>query len=692
MLSLAVCENGEALFTVVCGSAASLPEKTAALMLLEEIERKTGVRLPLEFDDELKPKELRGNLIILGTLRSNSLCRQHAKALKTLTGALGKESFAIEIVFDENAFKVFLVGADERGVLYAVDNLLDHLKEEGRAYIVEVDEGTYSSAFQIRAFRNSRGLELPDIIFSPSETLNALKRAVDAAARQRLNTLSVTVSWPADLTRLVLYERFPRLYDPSRTEEVGTNVKILKEMILHARDRGLDTYVTATEFTYPRRLVQAYPEILGELPSSRETGSTKKLLCPSNPLTWQFLEAKLGELVSKVPEVAGFDLWVSAAHTDILACQCSKCRDYAPHRRILDLLNKILEISGSDSLERRLFFRVPPSGYAHMLTDESLNLLANEMPKEVVIRHMEAPVDFLLGRFADPLIGKFWRNIEVVDFDAFGEYRGGSLGLPSCVPEHLHTLMRSALEKHIRGVGTSEAQGLNDVNRYAFARLAWDPDYPVEVIWREWATERFGNAAATEMIELAKLADEVILKAFYTNGVNTSTGFSIFPQSLEQWQHIMDLGKGSFKDGLTPVELAFENLDTIIAEKEDAVRTCEQMLSILEEARPKLQGAEYAPLKKTLELELAVVSAWRWLSEAYFRCRAFEAAGNEADREQMRGRILSAVETCRTQIEQLRRLVSPTKELAENNPASNVLVVCKQIIERTEYEAAHPFA
>jgi hypothetical protein len=522
------------------------------------------------------------------------------------------------------------------------------------------------------------------------ETLNLLKRSVDAAARNRLNTLSFTVSWPADLTPFVTYKALPKLYDHTRAEEVERNVKILREVVVYAKEWGLDTYMTITEFTYPKKLVEAYPEVLGQLPPERQRGYLKDALCPSSPLTWQFYEAKLGEFLERIPEIAGFDLWVAESDSDVFACQCRRCMDYLPYMRILDLVKKTYEISRRDGNKRKLIFRSFLSGFRTCLYNEEwLSYLAKELPPDIIVRHREEPIDFLLGNPPTFLMGKFGDRLEVIDLDAYGEYRGGVLGLPSCIPEHFQSRMKSALRLGVKGVGIGAGYGLNEVNLQAFYKLAWNVDYPLESIWREWAVGRFGEEAADKIIELAKLSDEVILKSFYVNGLNVNAHYYVFPQSIQRWRYLMiDFSAKFMRDGYERARPTFENLEKIVAEKEEAIELCKKMIDILEEVKPNLKQEDYASLKKTLELELEVVKTWRWLAEAVFRYLIFETTLSEVDREMMRDEIVAAVESCRLQIEKLKQVMSNLNRFVKNYPIINAITTCDQIIERISYPTA----
>lgn len=98
------------------------PEAKAIRVLFEEIEKRTGIRLPVGYD----PPEEGRPTIVVGTERSlNEIIKPYISLLETLERP-GREGYRILIREDEQP-TILIVGADPRGVLYGIGKFLRKL-------------------------------------------------------------------------------------------------------------------------------------------------------------------------------------------------------------------------------------------------------------------------------------------------------------------------------------------------------------------------------------------------------------------------------------------------------------------------------------------------------------------------------------------------------------------------------------
>ncbi|MBC7321212.1 hypothetical protein H5T89_11285, partial [bacterium] len=107
---------------ILTSKEVSAPESKAVTVLVEEVEKRTGIRLPVEYNFPKDGKPL----IIVGTEQSlKELIKPYASLLDTLEEP-GKEGYRILVKEGEQPV-ILIVGTDPRGVLYGIGKFLRKL-------------------------------------------------------------------------------------------------------------------------------------------------------------------------------------------------------------------------------------------------------------------------------------------------------------------------------------------------------------------------------------------------------------------------------------------------------------------------------------------------------------------------------------------------------------------------------------
>jgi hypothetical protein len=226
-----------------------------------------------------------------------------------------------------------------------------------------------------------------------------------------------------------------------------------------------------------------------------------------------------------------------------------------------------------------------------------------------------------------------------IQFDGTGEYWGQSL-VPYCYPEEIQARLQHALT-HNQNINTvnmrvnwhygSLFNMPNEINFYALSKLADDPFTPVELIWKNWAEERFGKKAASKVISALKRTDDIGRKIFYIEGmwVFNHSAFADLPYVEAR---IINYGKATAI--LKPEDILGNYrmnelinypseylIDEIIAEREEALRLNALSLKDIDDSKEDLSNDDYNLLKVQLTRQRDMALASKLHLEALFRYR-----------------------------------------------------------------------
>lgn len=422
-----------------------------------------------------------------------------------------------------------------------------------------------------------------------------LQRAIPQAAAAGMNRIQLSHNIVMDAEQLWEGDDAP-----GRLELVRNCVKLAKQ-------HGLK--------------VDMWTHELSGLPSGRFRGPTggKPMLSPE---LWDWVAAKYDKLFGLVPDLDG--LVLTFAETDHSVYKDAVISDLPRARRVARLIEVIADACKKhDKLLLVRTFVYEPAEIESIR--EALAEVAATAARtgNIVVMTKCVPHDWTPYYPFDPLLGNVSGLPQIVEIDLGQEFTGLSAIL-HCEVDYVRYVMDHARARGVIGgvarVERMEHHALgtpNEVNIHAFDRLLHEPALSADALWREWAVKRYGEKAATRVINALRPTFDI-------------TNLTYFP--LEQWivhhslvprwsyAHSHILSRNNAKWIPTPHQLAARDellrptaatLIKIDAEKEAARRLAESSLAELDRAKPDLADADYQQLERYLELGKANVEVFR---------------------------------------------------------------------------------
>lgn len=640
-----------------------------------------GIDVFLLSDNEAPPPT--GNLLVLAT----SDC---ATALESFRSSIPhpldlpfddptEEGYAWATLPRHEGKAALLLGASPRALMWAVQGFLQMVSRcHGQLGALHLS-GSQAPFHKIRAEQTQ--LSFSDggqIGFASAgaieDRIAACKEEIDFAVQLRLNTIVIGSDWPAGCSCLVSYEHMPELADTVDADQVNARVRAFQEVGQYAVGAGMDAFLTLTEIYYPKELAERHPEALASPPpngadrwyrppaSSFTSLASPHKLCPSHEVTRRFLRAKVRELAERLPFIAGLQIWVSHGTCDVFYCDCPKCHKLEPHERLLLLVNDALEALDQAGLsEAKIILRTYLGGWRQALAERFFLPLVDKLPPRVLIGTKAQYGDMYYGNAIHPLAGAFPNNDEIIEYCLAGEYRAG-LGWGTTAPVFDDLAVRARRHARLGCSGiwmrhVSWKNRLNEVDFRVFGDLAWDPFSPVEPTVLQWARRRFGDRGP-EVIGLFRGCTEVMSKALYARGVSL-THWAVFPENLQRLRHLtMDRSAQATEEGFLRLRPTEENLQLLLAEKDEAIARAGELLSALEDLRPDLSPKDYEALRCSLLIQQQLAHLFKGLVDCFWRYLIWERTLSEVEREWQRDELISALDGWKATIGKARAVLS----------------------------------
>jgi hypothetical protein len=390
--------------------------------------------------------------------------------------------------------------------------------------------------------------------------------------------------------------------------------------------------------------VKAFPTAAGtDARVSWEKGS----LCPSDSQARALIEAYVGEFL----RASGGD-GLCATFWDHygLHCQCPRCVASGLNR-FPDQL-KICVASyhaAAKAAGRPLVVRTWSSGVPHWLLDEWVHAPGNggpsgegvdlwvrvirELPPEILLQTKVYQADCQPDPPFSELLGRAAPQGEVAEHQITGQTTG-RFYLPASTVEHTAWTLRRSHELVGESGGVSLFPGgtqnprydlladiVNSINVYAWRELAWNPQASVERIWLDWATPIYGEQAAPMVIRALRRSELVVNRLFSALGLGNDTN-SGFAKTVARRETLLKYTNRYFRpEGQAALAPTIENVDRVIAEKEDCLRQIEAMRQDIEAAGPHLKPGQLAELRTRLDWLWEFAQVTRHLDESLWRYR-----------------------------------------------------------------------
>ncbi len=440
-----------------------------------------------------------------------------------------------------------------------------------------------------------------------------------------------------------------------------------RELAQACHDADVDYYPLLYGNDFRRWSPALYAAALKVYPSARGTDAANSWeqgsLCPSDPRAWELIRAYVREFIQR-SHADG--LYATFWDHYGIYCQCDRCVNDGLNQFPSELCVCVSNYQAvADSLQCRLVVRTWSSGASHWLGDQWVNAPGNGGPSGDagwlwgrVIRELPAAIGIQTKVYEadcqpDPpfseLLGHAAPHQEIAEYQITGQTTG-RFYLPAATVDYTAWTMKRSRDLVGPGGGASLFYGgtknprydlladlVNGINAYAWRELAWNPDAKIEDIWLAWARPIYGAKAAPAVIRALRRSEAVINRLFSALGLGNDTN-SGFPGTIARRETLLKYTNRYYRpEGRAALEPTLENVNRVIAEKEDCLRQIAAMKEDIDEAAPDLAPAQLAELRVRLDWLEQFALVERYLDESLWRYRYLrqEAALLTTDAAQM---------------------------------------------------------
>jgi hypothetical protein len=305
-----------------------------------------------------------------------------------------------------------------------------------------------------------------------------ISRAIDESAALGLNTL---VLHRNDLLDMLAFPA--RWFDveriwagwPVRYHNIDHNRQYLRAVVNRAGDNGMRLFLQVKELSFHESLLTARPELVKD-----------GAICASDPFWWEFLEAKVDEVMTALPDLGGLIVSPATRESRVSiaanACRCPRCAATTAedwYAALIGAMHRPLAVRGKPLVVRDFSYTRSNQG--------AVLRAAGRVSPEIVISLKNTPHDYYPTFPHNPAIGHVGAHPQWVEFDTWGQFFG--LGIfPAIVLDDMRERFRHSAANGVRGVvartdwevifDASVFDTLNLANLSGFARLAQDPAIP----------------------------------------------------------------------------------------------------------------------------------------------------------------------------------------------------------------------
>ena len=377
---------------------------------------------------------------------------------------------------------------------------------------------------------------------------------------------------------------------------------------------------------------------------------------------WKYVTWRFEHLFELFPDLDGIfltcltetklPLWNLAGHltkTEVLA-------------RLLDKAVSVCRRHGKQLIVRNWgAYRDPHHPQGHVLLDALDSLGA---PDDVLIMEKSIEPDFALGYPPNRgLAASAKRRRTLVELELAGETEGGST-VPVCVPHEVQTAIRYALDCGCAGFvarvdswadtiqwrKTHTTLGnQNEINLYSCLRLISDPEAPVDSLWLDWATERFGDATAPLIVELLQPTFDYALSLFTCRRNIMGDCEGLRPgrllSNLTEYARFHYTGLPEDKRGLDAMQCPSEgDIRLLRREKLDAVAGYRRGVTQVEKLRGQLSARWYGILHDAFTHAAELAEFYALYTEALFRAVRYRRTHDARQKARVRALVRRAIE------------------------------------------------
>ena len=491
--AIVLADKGHAIFSIVIPAKPSRTEELAARELQRYLSAMSGA--PFEITSKL------GKASIL-------VCRRDsAPAGVTLPSGLSQLPAEGYCLAARDA-GLFLIGADDRGTLYAAYDLLDRLGCRWLAPAFSFYQGAHDTVPKCATLAislNEDVIEQPALKYRKlyveeghSHDTTNLLQMIDWMPKRRFNTLVVPLNYAGG--GRVMWDNWRKDLAPELQR---------RGLWLEVGGHGYENYLNAE--MEGGQLFERHPEWFHLDENGKRAKHPRAVFCTVNREAKDFFNRSVIRYLDAHPEIQIFDFWPPDGAK---WCQCSDCKALGtPSERQALLLTEVSAAVHKTRPDLRF---------------ETVAYAACVAPPVKVAMDPSVLVDFCPiaqcfdVQIDDPLSDqnaayvaqlKDWTRSFKGDISLYSYYRKYAWSsLPNLIPHYIQNDLRFYRNAGVRGISSYAEPGdwaAYELNHYVLGGLAWNPDADVDAMIRKFALARFGAQAALAHKAYQMLEDNV---------------------------------------------------------------------------------------------------------------------------------------------------------------------------------------
>lgn len=243
-----------------------------------------------------------------------------------------------------------------------------------------------------------------------------------------------------------------------------------------------------------------------------------------NPAFWEWFRQDYRDMLDRVPEIDGIVLTFieTGAHVEDQYSE-EMTTEQEKLARLVDEVASVLMDEYNKSLYIRTFIYTQEELDAIL---KCLNLIEHD---DITVMMKEVPHDFFLTHPVNEHIKDINRPV-IIEFDGGHEYNGQGIIMNAFVDTALARWKYYLQQPNVVGYvartdryGETTAIGRpHEVNLLAYHRAQQDSSITADSVYREFITDRYGEANVDELMPVYQNAYDMITSSFYSLGLNTT--------------------------------------------------------------------------------------------------------------------------------------------------------------------------
>ncbi|MHC4442225.1 MAG: DUF4838 domain-containing protein [Planctomycetota bacterium] len=423
------------------------------------------------------------------------LCLQNssmAEEIKPPLARLGPEGFALAV----RRSSIYLVGGDDRGLLYAVYEFLELLGCRWLAPAFEFYKGDHEYVPELKEVEFALSEDLVctpalkyrklDIGEGISHNLSNLRPLIAWMPKLRFNTLMI----PTDYRRRgeVRWDNWRETLTPELQK---------RGIAIEVGGHGYHNFLNAE--AQGGRLFSEHPQWFGMDETGKRTREPGRILCSSNTDAVACLQDRVIAYLKERPEIEIFDFWPPDGET---WCTCTHCKALGtPPQRHARLVSQMASALSKQLPKVRLeciayltYLQPPPD-----VTFDKSVMVEFCPASQNFENQINDPNNSRNKRYARAL--QSWLKTfagEVVIYSYYRKYAWRSL--PNLIPHYMQRDIAYYRDSGVKGLSCycEPADWFTyELNHYVLGHLVWNPDVDVDALIDDFCSRRYGPEART---------------------------------------------------------------------------------------------------------------------------------------------------------------------------------------------------